>query len=272
MLATSSFFRSWQFPLLISFLGIWVFGGGTLLWVGWRFVAKAPKATYWRSIGTNVLASCAGACAWLLAGLAVAATGGAALIPLVGLAAGLPVIWLVIMAMFRISYRKAILAWLPTLGASVLAAPLLVLILMPGLGRARELARRARCMTNLSGIGKGIGIYVNTADNDQWPPDLETLIRQGQPADMFRCPSGHPGRRFGYFYLQPEQESDGKTIIACDLRGNHGGEVRNYLNASMSVMPATEAEFQILLTHPRNAKFAAALRKVEGPWPGRRSP
>jgi prepilin-type N-terminal cleavage/methylation domain-containing protein len=46
---------------------------------------------------------------------------------------------------------------------------LLVSILMPGLGRARELARRAKCMSNLSSIGKAMSIYVNDGTNDAFP-------------------------------------------------------------------------------------------------------
>lgn len=45
---------------------------------------------------------------------------------------------------------------------------LLVAILMPGLSKARELARRASCKTNTSNIGKGIAVYTGSY-NDQWP-------------------------------------------------------------------------------------------------------
>ena len=44
---------------------------------------------------------------------------------------------------------------------------LLVAILMPGLAKARELARRASCKSNISAIGKGIAIYT-AAYKDQW--------------------------------------------------------------------------------------------------------
>ena len=45
---------------------------------------------------------------------------------------------------------------------------LLISILLPAIGRARELARRAYCATNLSGIGKGCHIYA-TENHDSWP-------------------------------------------------------------------------------------------------------
>jgi len=94
---------------------------------------------------------------------------------------------------------------------------LLVSILLPSLNRARELAKRAICGTNLHGVGQAFALY--QGDNkDQWPwlsvddYDAETgtlyedspeedsgargitallfmLIRQGQSADIFTCPS-----------------------------------------------------------------------------------
>lgn len=95
---------------------------------------------------------------------------------------------------------------------------LLVSILMPGLGKARELAKRAGCMANLNGAGKGAAIYVNDGVNDTWPwiQDIgrnkdtgnsrETaptssgdvhavtalmylLVREQQPIKLFICPS-----------------------------------------------------------------------------------
>ena len=45
---------------------------------------------------------------------------------------------------------------------------LLISILLPSLGRARELARRATCAANLSGMGKGFYTYANE-NADQWP-------------------------------------------------------------------------------------------------------
>jgi prepilin-type N-terminal cleavage/methylation domain-containing protein len=44
---------------------------------------------------------------------------------------------------------------------------LLVAILMPGLSKARELARRASCKSNISAVGKGVGIY-SAANQDRW--------------------------------------------------------------------------------------------------------
>jgi prepilin-type N-terminal cleavage/methylation domain-containing protein/prepilin-type processing-associated H-X9-DG protein len=105
---------------------------------------------------------------------------------------------------------------------------LLVMILMPSLTRARELARRAVCAANLNGIGKGFTIYAgdysdkppwitrvvagvdtaviawNTATGTQAqqaaaPTSLSStallflLVRTGQPVKLFICPSDTVG-------------------------------------------------------------------------------
>ncbi len=94
---------------------------------------------------------------------------------------------------------------------------LLVSILMPGLSRARELAKRASCATNCSNVGKGMAMY-NAASKDQWPFVIAStdwsastgasrttsptssvnynvttllflLVRDGQSPGIFICPS-----------------------------------------------------------------------------------
>ena len=45
---------------------------------------------------------------------------------------------------------------------------LLVSILLPALGKARELARQAVCMANLRGIGQAIAMYKH-GNNDCFP-------------------------------------------------------------------------------------------------------
>ena len=96
---------------------------------------------------------------------------------------------------------------------------LLVSILLPSLNRARELAKRAMCGTNLSGIGKAFALYQGeNADQFPWlvatdltentggafrttapvptapiPRSITSiffmLVRTGQGANLFVCPS-----------------------------------------------------------------------------------
>jgi prepilin-type N-terminal cleavage/methylation domain-containing protein len=94
---------------------------------------------------------------------------------------------------------------------------LLVAILVPGLAKARELARRASCASNHASVGKAMGIY-GSSYKDQWPwvtaasdwsaatgqnrataPGTGTsynvttllflLVRDGQAPGLFVCPS-----------------------------------------------------------------------------------
>jgi len=114
----------WQIPLL----GLLAFGGGALLWVGGRFLARAPKATYWRSVGANLLAILAGA---LVVGVFTVAAGvlggpsGAQAGLLLGSLAWLFATWWVIKAMFGTTLAKAALAWLPTLPQTALLVAML---------------------------------------------------------------------------------------------------------------------------------------------------
>jgi hypothetical protein len=262
----------WQFPLFGVLVPVVVFGGGTLLWVGGRFCAKAPKATYWWSIAAHILSTlCMVAVLILLPVLGGLAFGpaGAYLAFLVGVAAGLLACWWVIKAMFATTFGGAVLAWLPTLAQGVFFLPFLAALLVPTLQQASELTNRTICMSNLSSIGKAITLYQGL-NNGRMPPDLDALIADGQPAKLFRCPSADPmnrppGQKHDYFYLPAPASADPNRIIACDFRANHRGKQRNVLYAGMNVGKMTEADFQAALADPVNAELAAALRAVEPP-------
>jgi|GEM_PF-5231659 len=82
---------------------------------------------------------------------------------------------------------------------------LLVSILLPSLNRARELAKRAVCKTNLNGIAKGMAVFEGAtlaSDSSAWPyanhnaggsstiHDLADLVDAGYVSGkMFQCPS-----------------------------------------------------------------------------------
>jgi len=253
------------FTLLIS-----VFGGGALLYVGARFAAKIPGSRYWKCVGVYVVSGLVGGVAggavnWM--GRALGAET-AVLFALVGMGVSLLLTWVVIMGMFQTTFGKAVLAWLPTLGQFVLVVPLLVAMLMPGLSKARELARRASCKSNVSAIGKAIAIYT-AANRDVWPADLDTLIRDGQSPGIFVCPSSSntPGSgKFSYVYVPGTARSDSGQIVLCDYKANHKDGYRTVLYADLHVGEfLTEDEFQQYLTAPFNAPFAKALRAAEGP-------
>jgi prepilin-type processing-associated H-X9-DG protein len=261
----------WQIVLLPLWIAIPLFGGGTLLWVGGRYCARVPKATYWRSIGTNALAGLAGGLTYMVVSfLAAAVMGGrgSVLGALVGAAGGLFVTWLIIMGMFGTSFPKAILAWLPTLPVGIFNACMLAAMLVPTLQQANEVTNRTVCMSRLKSIGVAI-IMHQSANSGRMPANFEALIAEGQPAKQLTCPSVDsalrpPGRKWDYLYL-PARDTSSTRIIACDFRANHRGIVRNVLFADCHVSKMTEAQLQALLAQPENADFAIALRAADGP-------
>jgi len=69
------------------------------------------------------------------------------------------------------------------------AVALLVLTLLPSLGRAREQANRVKCASNLRQIGQAAMMYANEHAG-QLPPDLLTLFQdQDLTSEVFVCPS-----------------------------------------------------------------------------------
>ena len=267
----------WQMPLLGLIPLVVFLGGGGLLYLGGRFIARSAKATYLRSAATYLLSSLAAvvvyAIVWTASATALGPVG-AMLGVLFGGAGALLVSWVIIMGLFSVSFGRAILAWLPTLGTGLLVVPLVAATLVPTLQRGKVLTNRKVCMSNLASIGKALVLYQAVNDN-QMPPNFDALIADGQPPKLFVCPSVNPsrrpsGRRFDYFYMPlgvARVNDPYNRLVACDFRANHGGDQRNWLTAGQSVMvmEGTEADFQSLLARPVNADFAAALRAAEGP-------
>ncbi|MCX5634013.1 MAG: DUF4190 domain-containing protein [Phycisphaerae bacterium] len=70
--------------------------------------------------------------------------------------------------------------------------PMMLAILMPALGKTRQLAQRIICSTNLSGLGKAIVFYTND-HNDAYPSTdgwCDVLIKDCNVAPrQFCCPS-----------------------------------------------------------------------------------
>lgn len=277
---------------LIS-LAVVFFIGGTLLWIGGRFLARAPRATFWRSIGTHALATlCAGGISGVVGAVfSLLGPTGAALGGLLGAMAGLLVLWSVIRKMFDVSFGKAILAWLPTLGQVAIVAPLLI----PPVLEARAAQHRSACAENLRRLGLLLSMHAQCLEG-KLPPELGPLARFQKALladrgwEFPRCPlaGDRPGKGYFYFGLNsypPRAIPDGmrgsdrawelnalrvsrrdfaKRILACDLAQNHGGHGRNVLFGNGSVQWLTEAEFQDELAEPYNSDFANALRAAGG--------
>jgi prepilin-type N-terminal cleavage/methylation domain-containing protein/prepilin-type processing-associated H-X9-DG protein len=144
-------------------------------------------------------------------------------------------------------------------------------MLLPAVAAARERARRTRCMSNLSQIGKAMKLYSMDHD-EQFPtnfaPDLASDDYAGNPK-LFDCPSDNKGPATSladidtdscaynivYEYQNnPLNEGVSSTIMhACDkdkdnqvsesnFGGNHDGDGGNvlYVDGSVSWVRADE--------------------------------
>lgn len=134
----------------------------------------------------------------------------------------------------------------------------------PVINRVLEAPRRASCMANLESLGQSLAIYTQDYDN-QYPQSLDLLRKNGYLPKVFKCPSSEKHREFDYFYLAPAKDASENPIVACDLKDNHKGEIRNVLYMGGYVGTLNEPLFQQALARPENAAFAEALRKAEGP-------
>jgi hypothetical protein len=269
--AFSDLFAWYQIPLVMIFLPVWIFGVGTMLFIGGRYIAKSPKATYGWSILTHILSGLGGFLAmgiviFLGAMLSevVDSPGPVIISVALSLVASLFVVWWIIQAMFKVSFGKAVLAWLPMFGLQfVLTGPLMVSILLPSVNRARELAKRAVCKTRLKGLGTALELYCQC--EEAYPSDLKDLVEENYcSSKQFICPSAGNSKEISYFFLSPKKTDAGPTFVMCDYKGNHEN-LRNVLLKSGVVKEFSEEAFQAELSQPYNARFAAAIKKAEGP-------
>ncbi|MBN2210313.1 MAG: DUF4190 domain-containing protein [Sedimentisphaerales bacterium] len=149
-------------------------------------------------------------------------------------------------------------------------------ILMPALGRARELAKQVACGAQLNGIGKAIALYQNDFGG-ACPPDLQTLMAtEDIVPHMLICPSAEMEEpvtgvkdelaAMGQIWPLDKEESifayfpsgisyiyrgadltmndPGYMILAYDKAENHNRDVRNVLYLDCHVKKMEEEYFQ----------------------------
>ena len=116
----------------------------------------------------------------------------------------------------------------------------------PFLLEARTKARRYTCRTNLSGIGKALLIYSNDY-NDQFPPDLETLIHKAEmPPRGLICPASESRESYIYRGASITTSDTPGMITVYEKLSNHGGG-RNVLFLDSHVEWVSEERFQELI-------------------------
>ncbi|MFT3787545.1 MAG: DUF4190 domain-containing protein [Tepidisphaeraceae bacterium] len=111
----------------------------------------------------------------------------------------------------------------------VLFFALQISILLPSLNRAREMANRAKCRSQLAQIGTGLRIYA-VQNNGQFPPDLATLLTEADlPSGITNCPDA-PTSGTSYVYVGKgvsERLVTSNDAIVFEVLSNHHGEGGN---------------------------------------------
>jgi predicted Zn finger-like uncharacterized protein/prepilin-type processing-associated H-X9-DG protein len=122
--------------------------------------------------------------------------------------------------------------------AALLVVPLILSILLPLLGKARETANRARCASHLQQIGAASLMYCS-ANRGQFAPDIPTLMSaQGLAGNVLTCPSADSsleknigGARCIYIYVGRGLTSSSPmdAVLAYEPLEAHAGDGMNVL-------------------------------------------
>ncbi|MBI5723225.1 MAG: hypothetical protein HZA50_04655 [Planctomycetes bacterium] len=144
----------------------------------------------------------------------------------------------------------------PTLA---MAAGTSAAIMLPTLGRARALAKRAASQSNLSAIGKAIALFGGEF-NDKCPTNLGLLVAYRNmispkalvsPASATKPPKvdekGNITGPIDYVYFVLDEESPGETIMAYDPPENFRNEGTNVLLKDCSVRWVDMATFKEMM-------------------------
>ena len=116
---------------------------------------------------------------------------------------------------------------------------ILISILLPALGKARQKAFDISCRSNLKQIVLALSWYADE-NGGAYPPDLRTLSDTGVLSDeaIYRCPSRwRPNPEWSdYEYFEQGRRSDeAPFLILRDLAGNHPGAYRNLIYSDQTV-------------------------------------
>lgn len=275
----------WQLPLLLVFLGGWVFGGGWLLHrTVQRLAGGDRKATLPRCVVAVLLAGLGGAFGGaVLFGLINkigAVTDAELLIPglVIGALVALVLGYLVIYAMFSMSAKRTLkVAAVPMVGVVLLAGVVAAAAGVPAWYIRQGQIARDSAEQRLRYIHAAVRNYqLDRAAGGRlgpMPPSLDVLVQERiVDAKILKSP-GLPDRDKAFFYHPPAEltfgEADSK-LLACEVASHDGGR------AVLLIRPApgddtrgearwlSDEEFEQLLQEPQNREFAEALRAAEG--------
>ncbi|MCA9254361.1 MAG: DUF4190 domain-containing protein [Phycisphaerales bacterium] len=114
--------------------------------------------------------------------------------------------------------------------ALVLGPMVIALVLFPALGRARELSKRTVCAANLRGVAQAMYVYAMSDRNSAFPPDLNTLVRNGLiTPKQLQCPTAAPGTKCYYYVPGYTVNSAPSAVLIYEDPLTHQGEGGNTL-------------------------------------------
>jgi len=187
---------------------------------------------------------------------------GCPLVGVVGIVLGIVALVNVNRDPMRNTGRGLAIGGICTGAASLLIViPLMIAILLPSLSRAKELAKRAQCASNLMQIGSALAVYSNS-NRGELPESTEVWQqRLGASAPLgpmtFVCPSDI-GVTCSYRYV-PGRKMDGSstTIIVYEDPAIHNSEGGNVLFADGHVDFIRAARLQPMIDALGASKDAA---------------
>ena len=172
------------------------------------------------------------------------------------------------------SERGWLTQWVPGIVLWIVIGAILVHTFMPRYVRHGPLGPLALCGANLNGVAKGIIIYQWDHD-DLPPPNLAALVADGQPAEIFKCPSTDTKKaattqpadiaaHCDYIYAPPPVDmEEGKTLLmAFELPANHRQDIVNVLFNDYYVKRIEEMDRFVSLVQELN-DYHAKLRRAK---------
>jgi prepilin-type processing-associated H-X9-DG protein len=164
--------------------------------------------------------------------------------------------------------KVALIVLACVIGVGVVVCGCMASILLPSLNRAREMANRVKCASNLRMIGQAIQMYANE-NGGMFPDSFErVLLTQDLTSGEFVCPSSSDtpspgatnvsqapalskGGHLSYVYVGKGMTSRiltspnaGRTVLAYEPMTNHRNDGCNVLFADGHVefVPAAQAQ------------------------------
>lgn len=149
--------------------------------------------------------------------------------------------------------------------ADIVTLATMTSVLLPSLSRARELAKRTVCMSNIRGVGMGCWIYAND-HKDEFPKELNELVKLGMvtPA-QFVCPSAGTTEQdaenylngrgsVGWTYISGQNSrSDVRNVLMFESLSHHDGEGGGvlFIDSHVQFMKPAELREAVVETYKR---------------------